>query len=137
MSDHDAIQALATQLFDSIERGDVDGVADCYAPDVVVWHNFDGLEQPREENLATLKGLIERISERRYEHRRLNVFDGGFVQQHVLTGVRRDGVRVRLDGVLIGQVRDGKIERLDEYLDLSLIHISEPTRLLSISYAVF
>ena len=89
MSESDQIAALATRLFDCIERGDVDGVAGCYAADLVVWHNFDEVDQPREANLATLAGLIARISERRYERRRLNVFEGGFVQQHVLTGVRR------------------------------------------------
>src|SRR5262249_17869618 len=98
----DAIRALASRLFDSFERGDVDGVADCYGPDLVVWHNFDGLEQSRGDNLKTLAGLIARISNRRYTDRRLNVFDGGFVQQHVLTGVRKDGVRVSLPGVLVG-----------------------------------
>jgi ketosteroid isomerase-like protein len=117
VTQHDAIRALATRLFDSIERGDVDGVAACYAPELVVWHNFDGLDQPREDNLKTLAGMIDRISERRYENRRVEVFDGDFVQQHVLTGVRKDGVRVSMPGVLIGRVRDGKITRLDEYLD--------------------
>lgn len=45
------------------------------------------------------------------------MFDGGFVQQHVLTGIRKDGVRASLPEVLVGRVRDGKIARLDEYLD--------------------
>jgi ketosteroid isomerase-like protein len=117
MSDSDAIRALATRLFDCIEQGDIDGVSGCYAAELVVWHNFDDLDQPREANLATLAGLVARIDERRYENRRLNVFEGGFVQQHVLTGVRRDGVRVSLPGILVGQVRGDKITRLDEYLD--------------------
>jgi ketosteroid isomerase-like protein len=116
MSD-DAIRTLATRLFDSTERGDIEAVADCYGPDLVVWHNFDGLEQSREDNLKTLAGLITRISERRYEDRRLKAFDHGFVQQHVLTGVRKDGARVSLPGVLVGTVQDGRISRLDEYLD--------------------
>ncbi len=117
MSEHDKTRALAARLFDAIERGDVEGVADCYAPELVVWHNFDNLDQSREDNLKTLAGMIERISERRYEQRRVDVFDGGFVQQHVLTGRRRDGVRVSMPGVLVGTVKDGKISRLDEYLD--------------------
>ena len=106
MSDHAAIRALATRLFDSIERGDVEAVADCYAPELVVWHNFDNVDQPRAENLATLQGLIERIAERRYEHRRLDVFDGGFVQQHVLTGVRGRYDRIVLDCPPISAVSD-------------------------------
>jgi ketosteroid isomerase-like protein len=117
MSEPDEIRALAARFFDCIEQGDVEGVSACYAPELVVWHNFDDLEQPREANLATLASMIKWISERRYERRRVNVFEGGFVQQHVLTGIRRDGVRVSLPGILVGQVRDGKITRLDEYLD--------------------
>ncbi|KRB41005.1 MAG: nuclear transport factor 2 family protein [Pseudomonadota bacterium] len=117
MSEYDKTRALAARLFDAIERGDVDGVADCYAPDLVVWHNFDNLDQSREDNLKTLAGMIERISERRYEQRRVDVFDGGFVQQHVLTGRRKDGVYVSMPGVLVGTLKDGKISRLNEYLD--------------------
>ena len=118
MSGHDEIPTLATRLLDSIERGDVEAVADCYAPDVVIWHNTDGVEQGRDDNLRTLAAVVRLLAERRYEDRRLDVFDGGFVEQHVLTGVRSaDGVRVSLPAVLVGRVRDGKIARLDEYLD--------------------
>src|SRR5678815_774524 len=37
----------------------------------------------------------------------------------------------------IGLVLQNYVENKDHYMGLSLIHISEPTRLLSISYAVF
>lgn len=117
MPQHAQTRTLVTRLFDAIERGDVAGVEDCYGPDLVVWHNFDNLDQPLVDNLKTLAGMIERISERCYENRRLQVFDGGFVQQHVLTGVRKDGLRVSMPAAMIGTVRDGKISRLEEYLD--------------------
>src|SRR5579859_4369866 len=100
MSGHDEIRALATRLLDSIERGDVEAVADCYAPDVVIWHNTDGVEQGRDDNLKTLAAVVRLLAERRYEDRRLDVFDGGFVEQHVLSGLRSaDGVRVSLPAV--------------------------------------
>lgn len=86
MSEHNAIRALAARFFDAIEQGDLVKVESCYAPELVVWHNFSGVEQPRNENLARLAGMVRRISNRRYQNRRLDVFDGGFVQQHVLTG---------------------------------------------------
>jgi ketosteroid isomerase-like protein len=117
MSEHEQIRALVTRLFDAIERGDVAEVDACYAPNLVIWHNFDDLEQSRADNLKTLAGLIERISDRRYESRRLHVFDGGFVQQHVLSGVRKDGLRVSAPAAMIGAVRNGQVSRLDEYLD--------------------
>ena len=117
MSEPDAIRALASRLFDAIEAGDVEAVAACYAQEIIVWHNTDGVGQSRDDNLKTLAGVVRYLGERRYEQRRLDVFDGGFVQQHVLTGVRPDGVRVSLPAALIGRVEDGKITRLDEYLD--------------------
>ena len=115
--DEAAVRAFAKRFFDAIEQGDVDTVADCYTSDVAVWHNHDGLTQTRDENLAVLRGLVERIGERRYEDRRVEVFPGGFLQQHVLSGVRGDGVRVSLPAALICRLRDGRIARLDEYLD--------------------
>lgn len=111
------IRALATRFFDAIEQGDVETVAACYAPDVVIWHNNDGLTQTRAENLKTLAGLVQHFSDRRYEDRRLDAFDGGFVQQHVLSATRRDGTRVSLPAVLVCRVEDGRITRLDEYFD--------------------
>jgi ketosteroid isomerase-like protein len=125
MSGHDEIRALATRLFDCIERGDVEAVAGCYAPDVVIWHNTDGVEQSRDENLRTLTWVVRTLVERRYVDRRLDVFDGGFVQQHLLTGVRTDGGKVSLPAVLVGRVAGGKITRLDEYIDSA--HVTQIT----------
>ena len=117
MSD-EAMRALAKRFFDCVEAGDVDGLVACYAPDAKIWHNTDGLEQAPAENERTLKGMVERIVDRLYDERRLNVFPGGFVHQHVLRGTRKhDGVRVALPACVICQVKDGKITRLDEYFD--------------------
>ncbi len=111
------IEALAKRFFDSIERGSIDAVLGIYAPNAVIWHNTDSQETTPAENAAVLADFIERISERRYENRRLDVFPGGFVHQHVLTGVRRDGRRLRLQACLICRVEGGRITRLDEYFD--------------------
>ncbi|MDZ4375820.1 MAG: nuclear transport factor 2 family protein [Phenylobacterium sp.] len=115
--DEAAIRAFAKRFFDAIEQGDVDTVRDSYTPDVEIWHNFDDAIQTREENVATLKGMVGRISDRVYDERRLEVFPDGFVQQHVLRGTRKDGARLSLPAALICRLRDGKIARLDEYID--------------------
>lgn len=125
--DEGAIRALARRFFDAIEAGDVETVADCYTPDAAIWHNFDNVAQSREENLSVLRGLIDRISNRRYEDRRVEVFDGGFVHQHVLSGTRKDGQRVSLPAALICRLRDGRIARLDEYLDSAHVALFRQT----------
>ncbi|RED17356.1 nuclear transport factor 2 family protein [Parasphingopyxis lamellibrachiae] len=112
-----AVRDLAKRFFDAIEQADVETVASCYTEDAIIWHNFDNAEQSREENLDTLRGMVTRISDRDYGDRRVETFEGGFVQQHVLRGTRKDGARLEMPAIIICRLRDGKIARLDEYLD--------------------
>lgn len=117
MSDQDGVRSLAKRFFDAVEAGDIAAVYECYAPDARIWHNTDELEQSRDENAATLRGFVERIPQRVYAKRRLQVFPGGFVHQHELQCVRADGVRVVLPACIVCEVQDGRISRLDEYFD--------------------
>ena len=112
----DAMRALAKRFFDCVEAGDIDGLVACYAPDAKIWHNTDEQIQGPEDNKKTLAGMVTRILDRVYDNRRVEVFPGGFLQQHVLRGTRKhDGVRLALPACIICQVEDGKITRLDEY----------------------
>ena len=115
--DEAATRALAQRFFDAVEAGDLEAVGAIYAPDAVIWHNTDGQATGREANLETLRGFIRLIGERRYRERRVQVSRTGFTQQHVLTGVRRDGTQVSLAACIVCEVRDGRISRLDEYFD--------------------
>lgn len=113
----DEIRGLATRFFDAIETGDPGMVADCYADDVAIWHNTDRQIETKADNVKTLSGFIRHIPTRRYEDRRLTVYPGGFVQQHLLVGVRPDGKRVELPACIVCAVAEGRITRLDEYFD--------------------
>jgi ketosteroid isomerase-like protein len=120
MSKDDEIQIrlLATRLFDSVSSGDLAAAGDCYAEDAVIWHNFDGVEKTKAQVLRSLAMMHERIADKSYEERRLNVFEGGFVQQHVLHGTRvGDGQRLSMAAAIVCRVSGGKITRFDEYLD--------------------
>lgn len=114
----ETLRALARRFFDAVEAGDIDTLIACYAPDAKIWHNTDQLEQSPEDNRRTLAGMATRIRDRIYDARRVNVFPGGFVHQHVLKGTRvQDGVRVELPACIVCQVSEGRITRLDEYFD--------------------
>jgi len=121
MTDAD-VAALAARFFDAIEAGDLEAVAACYAPDARIWHNTDGVVQGPDENARTLKGMARAFADRRYQERRLRVFPGGFVQQHVLRARRlRDGAEVSLAACLVCETADGRITRLDEYFDSAAV----------------
>jgi len=107
---------VADDLFASIEKGDIDGVRALYAPNAVIWHNTDGVEQAPAQNLAVLQWVIDNLADRSYDEVRRTEFDGGFVQQHVLR-FTRDGVRLEVPACIVATVADGLITRIDEYLD--------------------
>jgi ketosteroid isomerase-like protein len=111
------IETLAHRFFGSIEAGDIAAVGACYADGAVIWHNTDGLETGKTDNVETLTNFIKYIPERRYLDRRLTVYQGGFVQQHRLEGRRLDGKVVELTACIVCSVADGVITRLDEYFD--------------------
>lgn len=114
------LNALVDRLLAGIEAGDVEQICSCYTDDVEIWHNFDQATQGVDENLATLGWMVERLTDRRYDIVRREVFaDGtGLFQQHVLRGtVVPSGTPFELPAVLVIGVRAGKVCRIEEYLD--------------------
>ena len=107
---------LADRLFKAIEAADIDAVRDIYAPDAVIWHNNDGVEQAPAQNLQVLQWVVDNLADRAYEDVRRHEYDGGFVQQHVLRFIK-DGERREIPACIVASVSDGRITRIDEYLD--------------------
>jgi ketosteroid isomerase-like protein len=90
---------------------------DLYAPDIRIWHNTDRREQSFDENVRVLKWLGRNVSDLRYEDVRREPTSNGFVQQHVLRGTTLSGVEIEVPACLVVTVTDGKIGRIDEYID--------------------
>lgn len=108
---------LCDQLFSAIMRGDIEAVRAIYAPNAVIWHNNDQLEETPERNLRVLGWVSKNIRDIRYEDLRRHETPTGFVQQHVLRGVAPNGTELKIPACIICEVKDGQITRLDEYLD--------------------
>ncbi|MFI6322552.1 nuclear transport factor 2 family protein [Nonomuraea sp. NPDC050556] len=109
--------ALIDRFFAAIEAGDVDLVRALYTPDAVIWHNDDLLEQSVEDNLRVLGGLHRVLSDLSYEVVRRAEVPDGVLQQHVLHGRLPDGREVALHCAMYLRVRDGRVARIEEYLD--------------------
>jgi uncharacterized protein len=109
---------VADRLFKAIERGDVDAIRNIYSPDCAIWHNNDGLTQSPDQNLRVLKWIGENMDEVAYTEVRRQPTPSGFVQQHVLRGrLKASGKQFALPACIICVVENGRITRLDEYLD--------------------
>ena len=110
-------EELVVRFFSALEAGDIDAVRAIYAPDALIWHNDDLIDQSVEDNLKVLAGLHRVVSGLRYDVIRRAVVDDGVFQQHVLRGTLPDGSGVELHAAMYLQVRDGHITRIEEYLD--------------------
>ena len=76
------------------EAGDIDTVRDIYAPDAVVWHNDDLIEQPVEENLKTLAGTVRAISGLHYDIIRRVATPDGVLHEEEPLGLQTPSVIV-------------------------------------------
>jgi ketosteroid isomerase-like protein len=112
-----ASEELVAAFFIALEAGDIETLREIYAPDAVIWHNDDLIEQPVEENLKVLAGLHRVVSGLRYDITRRVPAPDGVLQQHVLRGTLPNGADVELHAAMYLQVRDGRITRIEEYLD--------------------
>lgn len=110
-------EELVVRFFSALEAGDIETLREIYAPDAVIWHNDDLIEQPVDENLKVLRALHRVVSGLRYDITRRVPAPDGVIQQHVLRGTLPDGSDVELHAAMYLQVRDGHITRIEEYLD--------------------
>lgn len=112
----DAIE-VARRLFTAIEAGSIDTVSELYTEDACIWHNTDGVTETRHENLRTLGWVVENLESLRYTEVNCQATPTGFVQQHVLRATTSTGAVVELPACIVATLDDGRISRIDEYLD--------------------
>jgi len=111
------LRALCHGFLDAIERGDATTVAQIYAPDFRLWANVTGTEITADENLKILRDGAALHRRRTYDDRTINTFEHGFMVQYSVNVVTHSGKCTSLWACLIAQCKDGKIARIDEYLD--------------------
>lgn len=111
-----AIAAIADQFFEAIKNGDVAVLEGLYSPDVSVWHNYDELNQNRDESMRTLAWLNKKAGPLRYVDIRRVLLDDGFIQQHVVElGGIAEGLR--MPAMLRVYCDEHLIHRIEEYVD--------------------
>jgi ketosteroid isomerase-like protein len=109
---------LADRLFGAIERGEYETVEGMWADDVTVWRSGDSRDDDRVRALKVIRWFINVTTTRSYEILDRQVFDGGFVQQHILRARRADDVSIDMRVCIVIKVNaEGLITRIDEYFD--------------------
>jgi ketosteroid isomerase-like protein len=108
---------LADRFFAAITAADIDTVRAIYAPDAVIWHSHTNAEQSAFDNLRTLSWIGRNVKDFRYEDRRCEATESGFVEQHVVRGTAPSGEEFSISACIVCTVMDGRITRLSEYFD--------------------
>lgn len=116
-------ETLAAAFIAGIEKGNIPRLHELCSTDVVIWHNNDDQEVDLDHVARTLSWLCRNVRDLRYADVRRRAFTGGYVQQHVLTGVAPSGAALHLPACLIVQVSNGLISRIEEYLDSAGVEV--------------
>jgi ketosteroid isomerase-like protein len=117
VTDAEAIADVADRLFEAIEQSDVAMVEQLWNEDVIVWKVADR-DRDRERALRVIAWFVNTTTDRRYEILDRQLFDGGFVQQHVLHATGRNGGSIAMRVCIVIKLgANGLISRIDEYFD--------------------
>jgi ketosteroid isomerase-like protein len=118
MPTHDQIIDVADQLFAAISGGDIDAVTALWSDDVTVWHSGDERDNDKARALKVIRWYVGATTYRHYEVLDRQVFDSGFVQQHLLHSTTNSSEDVTMRVCLVVKIGDdGLIQRIDEYFD--------------------
>jgi ketosteroid isomerase-like protein len=117
VADAEAIADVADRLFQAIEQSDIAMVEELWNDDVVVWKVADR-DRDRARALRVLSWFVNATTDRRYEILDRQLFDGGFVQQHILHATGRNGGSIAMRVCIVIKLgANGLINRVDEYFD--------------------
>ena len=109
------IREIADALQAAIIAGDVDAAARLYADDIVIWHNYDGIDRDKTEALATIAAIHEEFSGFDAANVRRDYLSDGYVQRTVFHGVTADAQPFRSDAMMRVWTNGTRITRIEEY----------------------
>ena len=104
-------------LYAALSKGDIAAARACCTEDFCLWHNFDRIEQNRDEAAIGWGQFIGSFPERAFIDVRRSATAQGFVQQHLVVGRTQSGARIGWPLCIVVKMRDGLIARIDEYID--------------------
>jgi ketosteroid isomerase-like protein len=113
----DTTTTTAERLTRAIVESDAEAMADIYTADAVVWHSTDQVEL----SLEQLQGLVRAIgavASAEVDVTGLYVTETGFVQTQENSYTLSNGGATSFHAALVATLNDdGRIVRMDEYLD--------------------
>lgn len=117
--------AIVDRLFDALAEGDLAAARECFALEAVIWHGFDRIAHDLDGVAEDWRQLVANFPSRSFVDIRRQATATGFVQQHVMHVTTRDGRRMAWPICIVVRIEDGRIARLDEYIDRAGFFVPE------------
>jgi ketosteroid isomerase-like protein len=118
MANVESVNRIMDAFNQAFNSGDPAAAERCFADGAIVWHNIDGIELTVQGMIGGMKTFVHLMPIRRVEVQQRYVLEDICVQQHAIVGHNSRGQAVRLLSCIVCRfAADGKIERIDEYLD--------------------
>ncbi|WP_052223477.1 nuclear transport factor 2 family protein [Novosphingobium malaysiense] len=105
------------RFFEALAAGDLAKVRACCTASARFWHSFDQTAHDLDAIEPQWQALACDFSEVRFADVRRQKTVSGYVQQHVMMVRRHDGRRIAWPACVVVRIKDGRISRLDEYID--------------------
>jgi ketosteroid isomerase-like protein len=99
-----------------------------YGDELISWHNYDEKEVRllRDQLAVGAKGehgaLASVLSGFGYEDRKVYAAEDAVIVTHVMVGTLADGTKVRIPACQVHTITDGRISRMDVYMDSAQTH---------------
>ena len=114
----ETIVDVADRLFSAIEKHDVAAVDRLWSNDIAVWRAGARRDDDKARAMRVIVWFISATTECRYEILDRQLFEGGFVQQHILHATGHAGQSISMRVCIVIRVgTNGLIDRIDEYFD--------------------
>jgi hypothetical protein len=118
VTDAEAIVDVAERLFEAIEQSDIAMVQQMWNDDIAVRKPGEHRDRDKERALRVIAWFVNATTHRRYELLDRQLFDGGFVQQHILHANGCNGGSISMRVCMVIKLgANGLISRIDEYFD--------------------
>jgi Xaa-Pro aminopeptidase len=111
------LEDVADGLQTAILTNDLDAADRLYADEVIVWHNYDGVDCDKATSLKTISTIHETYTEFGIRDVRRDYLPDGYVQRCVYTAVTPDGTSEAIDAMMRVWVSNDRITRIEEYTD--------------------
>ena len=110
-------QEVAEKWCSILTKRDAAILSEIFYEDAEVWHSYDQKTMTMQEITEAVDVVFSAFKEMGLKNIQRSFIENGFVQRHNIVGTHVNGAPLNVAACVFVTVKDGKISRLEEYID--------------------